>query len=117
VVHDEPSQARGRFELWQLRHGSHDFALAARGPGVAASRTPTKAYAKAVHSPGLIPIYVFRTDGSGVCSYLYAPECVEGEFSEVRCCYLPGCRLRDVMAASSGQIGAPPNPISFPSGS
>jgi hypothetical protein len=28
-----------------------------------------------------------------------------------------GRRLCDVMAASSGQIGAPPNPISFPSGS
>jgi hypothetical protein len=27
-------------------------------PSVAASRTPTKAYVKAVHSPGPIPIYV-----------------------------------------------------------
>jgi hypothetical protein len=34
VIHDEPSQARGRFEVCQLRHGSHDFAFAApSGPG------------------------------------------------------------------------------------
>jgi len=31
VVHDETSQARRRFEVWHLRHGSHDFVFAATG--------------------------------------------------------------------------------------
>ena len=59
----------------------------------------------------------------------YSPKCLEGVFSEVHIApallrqviagHLQRTRsgLCNVMAARSGQIGAPPNPISFPSGS
>jgi hypothetical protein len=33
VDHDEPSQARGCFEVWQLRHGGHDPAFEAKRCG------------------------------------------------------------------------------------
>jgi hypothetical protein len=58
VVHDEPSRARRRFEVCQLRHGGHDPAFAARGQALRLRRPQLRPYVKAVHSPGPIPIYV-----------------------------------------------------------
>jgi hypothetical protein len=85
ACHDEPSRARGCFEVWQLRHGSYDdFAFAAivqalrlRGPRLGLRLRGSIAPRSDTHLR-------LRIDPAGASLHLYLPECVVGAFCELR---------------------------------